>query len=160
MLASHRQTAARFGYRAGFGPLLALVAACSVMLVSSFDQSSVDRTNEISKSILGFYQELLSTPASGRAAMGGELRAKQGDIETAIRVHLLREQARTMNTEGAKIAEDLLASWQTFSASHLSSGETVLTDATLNVERQVLERELRSAFVAEESKKLATPSPK
>ena len=33
-----------------------------------------------------------------------------------------------------------------------------LTDATLNVERGILERHLRSAFVAEESKKLAGES--
>jgi hypothetical protein len=151
------------GHAAGLRPwsptatlVLALLLGGCVTFVSSFDQASVDRTNEISKSVLALYQELLAAaPADRPAAMAGPLRAKQGDIETQIRLHVLREQARTPNDEGSTVAGNLLESWQTFSTSHLSGNDTALTDATLNAERQILERHLRSAFVAEESKKLA-----
>jgi hypothetical protein len=134
---------------------LAMLGGC-VTLVSSYDQESVDRTAQISKSVLTLYQQLLSTPPEDRrAAVNGPLAQSIGDIETQMRLHLLREQARDMNSEGATVAENLLKSWLEFSASHRSEDETALSDATLNIERGILERHLRAAFVAEESKKLA-----
>src|SRR5690606_7980431 len=133
----------------------AALTGCAIPL-SAYDQASIDRTTEISRSILALYQEMMMIDPDERAdAVRGSLRDAHGDIETQIRLHLLREQARALNDEGALVAENLLASWQAFSMNHFSGEETALTDATLEIERQILERHLRSAFVAEESKKLA-----
>lgn len=133
------------------------LAACSVFLVSAYDKESVDRTTEISKSTLKLYQELLSTAAADRkAAVSGAMRTRHGDVETQMRLHLLKEQARAKNEDSVKVAENLLESWQRFTANHLSSDATALSDATLAVERGILERHLRAAFIAEESKKLGS----
>jgi hypothetical protein len=133
----------------------AILGGC-VTLVSSYDQDSVDRMTQISKSVLTVYQQLLATPvADRRAAVTGTLAESIGDIETQMRLHLLREQAREMNSEGATVAQNLLDSWIKFSTNHRSGDETALSDATLNVERGILERELLAAFEAEGAKKLA-----
>ena len=138
-----------------------LLAACVAQLVSSYDKDSIDRATEISKSVLTLYQDLLAlAPAERTAAVNGTLGKRQGDIETQIRLHLLREQGRPMNDEGVKVATDMLQSWQTFSTSHRTGDETALTDATLNVERGIMERHLRAAFVAEEAKKPSNDSGK
>lgn len=130
------------------------LAGCSVMWVSNYDKESVDRTNEISKSIIKFYQELMATDINGRpAAISRTLGKSQSDIESLIRLHVLREEARTKNIESADIARNLLRSWEAFSASHRSKDKTALSDETLISERSILERHLRSGFSAEEAKK-------
>jgi hypothetical protein len=136
--------------------LLALaLGGCAVTFVDNYNKESVERINEISKSVLKFYQDLLATEPSKRpAAMAGALGTRQGDVESQIRLHVLREQARMKNEDSAKIATNLLASWQTFGASHKFGSPSALSDATLGVERSILERELRAAFAAEEAKKL------
>ena len=131
-----------------------LVAGCSVLFISPHDQAAVDRVDQISKSVLGFYQGLLDTsPAQRKAALSSTLGKSQSDIETQMRLHLLREQARTKNEDSVRIASNMLESWQKFSSSHLGSDATALTNATLGVERMVMERHLASAFKAEEAKK-------
>jgi hypothetical protein len=135
--------------------LLWLLSSCAVMFVSLYDKQSVERSTEISKQSLALYQQLLATePTKRRDAVAGPLGKKFGEIETQIRVHLLLEQARAKNKESIDISTNLLASWQKFSANHLSGDHTALSDATLNIERGILERHLRSALIAEESKKL------
>jgi hypothetical protein len=135
--------------------LVWLASGCAATLIAPYDQKSVDRTTEISKSIIGLYQQLLSTEPEKRAALvKGPLAPRYDEIATQIRVHLLLESARAKNSESTTIATTLLDSWQEFSAHQRSPKDDALTNATLNVQRQILERELRSALVAEESKKL------
>ena len=147
-------------WRGAFHVLVALAAlagtAC-VSLVPAYEQSSVDRTTEISEAVLAFYQDLLVlSPDERKAAVAGDMTKRAGGIETQIRVHLLREQGRSKNGEAITIAENLLKSWQEFSRNHREGDATALTDATLNIERGILERHLRSAFVAEEARKLVS----
>lgn len=130
---------------------------CAAIAVSDFDKESVERSTEISKAVLKFYQDLTALEPNKRtAAMAGALGAKQGDIDTQMRLHLMREQARSKNTESIDIASNLLASWQKFSANHLSTDNTALNNAVLNIERMEMERHLRAAFKAEEAKKLVS----
>jgi hypothetical protein len=132
-----------------------LLSGCAVIWVANYDKESVDRSTEISKSVLKLYQDLLAVdPAKRTAAMAGPLGARHGDVETQIRLHLLREQARAKNTESITIATNLLESWRKFAANHRSSDASALSDVALNTERGILERHLRSAFIAEEAKKL------
>lgn len=132
-----------------------LVSGCAVSWVGNYDKESVDRTTEISKSVLKLYQDLIATaPDKRAAAVAGPLRTVYGDIESQIRLHLLREQARAKNIESTKIADNLLKSWREFSANHRSNSDAALSDSELASERGILERHLRAAFVAEEAKKL------
>ena len=130
-----------------------LLSACAVNWVGNYDKESVDRTTEISKSVLKVYQDLMATPADKRtAAVVGPIGTAQGNVESLMRLHLLREQARATNTDSTTVAGNLLESWQTFTISHQSSDPTALSDTKLNIERGILERHLRAAFVAEEAK--------
>jgi hypothetical protein len=132
-----------------------MVSGCAVMWVANYDKESVDRSTEISKSVLKIYQDLMATdPGKRAAAMAGPLGARHGDVETQIRLHLLREHARAKNTESTTVAGNLLESWQKLTANHRSTDTSALSDAVLNIERGVLERHLRAAFIAEEAKKL------
>ena len=136
-----------------------LLTGCAVLWVSAYDKDAVERTTEISKAVLKHYQDLLAIePNRRRAAIAGALGTKQGDIESLMRLHVLKEQARAKNDESAKVSENLLESWQKFSRSHRSDDSTALNDVTLNIERGILERHLRAAFVAEEAKKLGSAS--
>lgn len=132
-----------------------LLSACAVNWVGNYDKESVDRTTEISKSVLKLYQGLMATATDKRApAMAGPIGAAHGDVESLMRLHLLREQARATNTESTTVAGNLLESWQKFTGNHRSADSSALSDAVLNIERGILERHLRAAFVAEEAKKL------
>jgi hypothetical protein len=138
-----------------FATLSLLLGGCAVMWVSAYDKDAVDRTTEISKAVLKLYQDLLSTePNRRKASVAGVLGPKHGEIESLMRLHVLKEQARAKNDESAKVAENLLESWGKFSVNHRSEDSTALSDTTLGIERGILERHLRAAFVAEESKKL------
>jgi hypothetical protein len=137
--------------------LVLLIGGCAVSWVGNYDKESIDRTTEISKSVLKLYQDLIATEPSKRTtAMSGAFSATHNDVESMMRLHLLREQARRMNNDSAKIAGDLLDSWKAFSTNHRSTDSMALTDIQLNIERGILERHLRAAFVAEEAKKLVT----
>ena len=144
---------------ASIAAITLVLSGCAVTWVSAYDKDAVERTTEISKAVLKHYQDLLAIePNRRRPAAVGALGTKQGDIESLMRLHVLKEQARAKNNESAKVAENLLESWQKFSLSHRSDDSTALSDATLNIERGILERHLRAAFVAEEAKKLGSGS--
>ena len=135
--------------------LALLLSACAVNWVGNYDKESVDRTTEISKSVLKLYQDLMATSAEKRsAAVAGPIGTAHGNVESLIRLHLLREQARATNTEGTTVAGNLLESWQKFTSNHRSADPSALSDTMLNIERGILERHLRAAFMAEEAKKL------
>jgi hypothetical protein len=135
------------------------LTACAVAWISPYSKDSAERITDISRSILGMYQELLSVEQSKRAAAAnGGLKARHGEIETKIRVHLLLEQARARNEDSIRITDNLLSSWQTFGAAHQGKDRAALGDAALSIERGILERHLRSALIAEEAKKLGGPS--
>ena len=104
-----------------------LVSGCAVSWVGNYDKESVDRTTEISKSVLKLYQDLIATaPDKRAAAVAGPLHTLYGDIESQIRLHLLREQARAKNTASTNIADNLLESWRKFSANHRSNANAAL----------------------------------
>lgn len=145
--------------RAGRALLLWLtafvVAGCSAIFIPPHDSASVERIDHISRSVLGFYQELFDlAPTQRKAALKSRLGKSQSDIESQMRLHLLREQARAKNTDSITVATNMLASWQRFSANHLGADATALSNDTLIAERELMERHLGSAFQAEEAKKL------
>jgi len=132
------------------------LAGCSVMWVSNYDKESVDRTTEISKAVIKFYQDLLATDVKSRpAAIAGPFGKREGDVASIMRLHVLREEGRSKNAEGALVARNLVLSWEKFSTSHASADKTALSDSTLIAERGILERHLRSGFRAEEAKKMS-----
>jgi hypothetical protein len=137
-----------------------LLLGCAVALVSDHDKEAVERSTDISKAVLKFYQDLVAIEPNKRAAaLAGPLGAKQGDIDSQMRLHQMREQARTKNTESIDIATNMLTSWQKFTANHQSNDSTALNNTVLGIERIEMERHLRAAFKAEEAKKLVSATP-
>jgi hypothetical protein len=131
-----------------------LLSGCSVFWISAYDKEAVDRTTEISKQVIKFYQDILVLdPDMRRPALSQAMASREGDIESTMRLHLLREEARQKNEEGVKVAKNMLASWRAFALNHRTDDKTALGDETLAAEREILERHLRSAFVAEEAKR-------
>jgi len=136
--------------------VLATMAACTTILVPSYDGDAIARTTDSYREILSLYGALSALPQAQRPdAANGALSARYADIEDGLQVHLLREQARSKNDESIEIAGNLLEKWRVFSASHRSGDPEELSDAKLGIERTLIEREFRSAFKAEEAKKLA-----
>jgi len=134
-----------------------LLSGCSVFWISAYDKEAADRTTEISKQVIKFYQDMLALDADKRKpALGTTLASREGDVESLMRVHLLKEEARQKNEASIKVATNMLASWREFAANHRKGDKTALTDETLDAERSIMERHLRSAFTAEEAKKLAS----
>lgn len=124
------------------------------MWVSSYDKSAIGRLEDISKSTLKFYQDLLGIEAPRRReAALSSLKTAQGDIETQMRIHVLREQARADNPDSTRVAENLLRSWREFAALRASGRADVFNDAVLDSQRTQIERQLKAAFAAEEAKK-------
>lgn len=132
-----------------------LLNGCSVFWISAYDKESTDRVTEISRQVIKIYQDLLAVEGKEkRVVLASTLKTQEGDVESLMRLHLLKEQARQKNEDSIKVAESMLESWRTFTANHRTGDATALSDATLSVERGVMERYFRSAFVAEEAKKL------
>lgn len=131
-----------------------LLSGCSVFWISAYDKEAVDRTTEISKQVIKFYQDILVLhPDMRRSALSQAMASREGDVESIMRLHLLKEEARQKNEESVKVAKNMLASWREFALSHRTDNKTALGDETLAAEREIMERHLRSAFVAEEAKR-------
>lgn len=148
---------ARQGLVRLFASLLVALAVggCSVFWVSAYDKESVDRTLEISRGILSLFQQLMATDEAERARLvAGPLQPKYGQIDTQIRVHLLRERVKAQNGDSCDAIAALQASWKKFSQAHRSKSADALKDVTLEIERGILERELQAVLQAEEAKKL------
>ena len=139
--------------------LAVLLSGCAVSWITSYNQQSFDRVTDISKSALAVFQSVLSTPVADRKALvNGTLKSKYGDVATSMRVHLLSEQSREKNKDSIEIAQKLLASWEEVIQGHGSGPTDRLSDTALKIERSIVERELASAFKAEEAKKLGGSS--
>lgn len=136
---------------------LAFIAGCA-SFVAPYDQTSRDRIAAISTDILGLYQEILSTAPSQRRAKVIALQPRYDQIETALRVHRLLEEARPQNAESVRIATRLMNTFARFRTAQLSDDRTALTNATLGVQRDELERQLAAALMGEDAKKLANVS--
>jgi hypothetical protein len=141
------------------GLLLGVLVGCATTL-SPYDKDAIDRTSDVSKAVYKYYQKLFAlSDAQRNASALATLQEAEGDVETLMRLHLLREQARVLNDQSIQIATNLLASWQHFATMRKATNDpTALTLETLGVQRQVLERHLRAALVAEEAKKLGRPT--
>lgn len=137
--------------------LVLLLSGCSVFWISAYDKDAVDRTTEISKQVIKFYQDMLALdPEKRKPALSTTMASREGDVESLMRVHLLKEEARQNNEKSIKVAKNMLVSWREFTRNHRTSDKTAFADETLDRERDTMERHLRSAFVAEEAKRMAS----
>lgn len=134
------------------------LSGCTITPLAPYDEAGVARITEISKSVLAVYGDLLAVPEDKRRdTIVTSFKPRYAEIETSMRLHLLREQARgESNKEGIRIAENLIETWVRIATQHAGDASGHLSSEQLIVERGLLERHLLSAFTAEEARKLVT----
>ncbi len=132
------------------------LAACAVSWISPYSKESADRIGELSKSVLGMYQDAFLLDEDKRAeAFKGPYKVRQAEIETRIRLHLLQEEARPNNKSSVRIAGDMLDVWQSQRDALQRADPTARSDVALGIHRRNMNDLLRAALVAEEAKKSA-----
>ncbi|KFI33511.1 hypothetical protein CG51_13115 [Haematobacter missouriensis] len=129
------------------------LAGCAPQL-ALYDAGTVDRAADLATLTIGIYQDLLILPPSERAAAVERLRPRYAEVETRLRVQLLREESRVANATSAVAARELLILWQKASAGQLRGDPAALSSATLLTYRDRIERLFRTLLSAEESKRL------
>ncbi|RYG87423.1 MAG: hypothetical protein EON59_07455 [Alphaproteobacteria bacterium] len=136
--------------------LLALLASCmSVKLVADYDVEAAKAITATSAEVFAFYDRLIEAKAS---APSGKLPYAAfaddwGKIETHIRVQMVREESRPLNTESQSISETTLKFWQKYRAAHVAKGDYNAT--LLGVHRDRFQRLFTAALAAEKAKALA-----
>lgn len=137
--------------------VLALLASCSVKLVSDYDADAAKAITDTSSEVFAFYDKLIEAKAaagSGRLAYS-PFHQDWGRIETRMRVLLIREESRPLNAESIRIARTMLEFWEKYRAAHRDKDDYPL--ALLRIHRDRFQRLFTAALVAEKAKLLADP---
>lgn len=139
--------------------LLAVVlAACSgVKLVADYDAEAAKGITDTSAQVFAFYDKLIEAKAkAGRNKLAyAGFNEDWGRIETQLRVMMVREEARPLNSESQRIARTILGFWQKYRESHRKADDYVA--ALLPIHRDRFQRLFTAALVAEKAKALADP---
>jgi hypothetical protein len=134
--------------------ILLLTAGCAITLISDYDKKSVDDITEIAADVFTFYDHLLETPEAKRRYKPNS--QTYGDIDTKIRVYLMRQEGRPLNSESVDIAKTILSEWETTRERHRRSD--VYTSFLVVTHRDRYQRLFTAALNAEKAKALATAS--
>ena len=137
--------------------LFGLLAACTnVKLVADYDAEAAKAITETSAEVFTFYDKLIEAKAKAGAAKlpYSSFAEDWGRIETRIRVLIVREESRPLNSESRRIARTILEFWQKHRAGHQKSDDYVLKLAVVHRDRY--QRLFTAALLAEKAKSLAT----
>jgi len=154
---------------------IALAACAPVRFVPDYDAESSKTIVDISADTLAFYDQMITAGADQMARMPRPADChrvvipydpyKEGwsRIETKLRVMVVREESRPLNSESARIARKILSDWEKKREMHLTSNNYRLNaddcaTAVLKDDRRTFQRYFVGALSAEEGKKLADAS--
>lgn len=135
-----------------------LLTACSgVRLVPDYDAEAAKSITDTSAEVFAFYDKMIDAKAAAPRDKLAYASAKTdwGRIETRLRVLLVREQSRPLNTESERIAGTILDFWQKYRAQHLQKDDYAAV--LLPIHRDRFQRLFTAALVAERAKRLADP---
>lgn len=150
-----RQIAVRF--HRWLLPLLlgGLLAACGgLRLVADYDAEAAKGITDTSGLVFAHYDKLIEARAAGPVPYAGSAES-WGRIETALRVIVVREQARPLNEDSEAIAQAILGFWQKYRTAHQSAND--YAPALLRLHRDRFQRLFAAALRAEKAKQLALP---
>jgi hypothetical protein len=147
-------------FRAAAAALLCLlVLACApVQLVADHSSESEKAITDVSASVFVLYdrmidQKLKTVP---EAPLPYAPYAEDwGRIESQLRLIVMREGARPLNSESTRISESILRMWQKFRKAHRDTNDYKLKK--LEIDQGHLARNLAAALAAEKAKTLANP---
>lgn len=133
-----------------------LLASCAgIKLVADYDAEAAKGITDTSAEVFAFYDKAIEAKAKmGTAKLQYAGFAEDwGKIETHIRVLMVREESRPLNSESQRIARTILEFWQKYRAKHQ---ETDDYNAKLaGIHRDRFQRLFTAALVAEKAKGLA-----
>lgn len=136
--------------------LSGLLASCSsVKLVADYDAEAGKAITDTSAEVFAFYDRMIEAKAKAAARLPYAGFAEDwGKIETHIRVLVVREESRPLNSESQRIARTILEFWQKYRARHQQADDY---DAKLAaIHRDRFQRLFTAALVAEKAKALGT----
>ncbi len=136
--------------------LMALLTSCtSIKLVADYDAEAAKAITDNSAQVFAFYDKLIQAKAkAGTSKLSYAAFADDwGKIETNIRVQVVREGSRPLNSESQQISEITLSLWQKYRARQLASDDYSAT--LLPLHRDRFQRLFTAALVAEKAKGLA-----
>jgi hypothetical protein len=141
-------------------PMLLIMAfsfgACSVKLVSDYDDTTFEEILSIGKKVDKFYGELIETPEANRQYQ--VFVGKYVEIETDIRSLYTRNKARSLNSETTEITNIILTLWTKYKSKHQLSDR--YSSGTAKLDRGRFGRLFSSAASSEIAKKELTTNDK
>lgn len=132
-----------------------LSACAGVKLVADYDAEAAKGITETSAEVFSFYDRLIEAKVkagTGKLPYAGAA-DDWGKIESRIRVLLVREEARPLNSESKRIVAILLEFWQQRRAEHRTRDDYVA--ALVPQHRDQFQKLFTAALVAEKAKALA-----
>lgn len=145
--------------------LLALAACAPIRLVSDYDAEAAKAITDTSAEALAFYDRMI-TDAAGmkKPAKLPYEKYKEGwsAIETKLRVMVIREESRPLNSESERIAQGILKFWETYRDMHLKADNYQRSPnddplSLMKLHRDRFQRLFAAALRAEKAKQLANP---
>jgi hypothetical protein len=144
--------------RLGFSVLLTglLVSCAGVKLVPDYDAEAAKGITDTSAEVFAFYDKLIDAKSKvGTAKLPYARFAEDwGRIETRVRVLVVREESRPLNSESQRISRTILEFWQKYRAKHQETDDYGAKLAGIHRDR--FQRLFTAALVAEKAKQLAT----
>jgi hypothetical protein len=138
--------------------LAGLLAACSgIKLVADYDADAAKAITDASSEVFSFYDRMIEAKvkAGGKKLVYGGFNEDWGKIETRIRVLVVREESRPLNSESQRVARTVLEFWQRYRERHRKTDD--YNAALLPIHRDRFQRLFTAALVAEKAKRLADP---
>lgn len=137
--------------------LVILLQGCAVHLVADYDQQSEDRLIASYEKICRFYDDLSSTAPQDRSYAA--FTEGYAEIDTDLRVLLLRQRGRTKNEESVKIITKILEAWTSTRERHQryssepERADNQYPDSAIRLDRTQFDAHFEAAVVAERAKK-------
>ena len=134
-----------------------LVSCAGVKFVADYDAEAAKAITETSSDVFAFYDRMIET----KAKAGGNKMAyvgfneDWGEIETRIRVLVVREESRPLNSESQRSARTILGFGQKYREHHQKTDDYAA--ALLPIHRDRFQRLFTASLVAERAKRLADP---
>lgn len=125
-------------------------------LVPDYDAEAVTEITDTSAEVFAFYDNLIGAKEKADAAKlpYAGFAEDWGKIETRVRVLMVREESRPLNSESQRIAGIILEFWQRYRAKHQKTDDYGAELARSHRDR--FQRLFTAALVAEKAKRLAT----
>ena len=136
--------------------LFGFLASCSgVKLVPDYDAEAAKAITDTSREVFAFYDKMIEAKAKAGSPKlpYAPFADDWGKIETQVRVLMVREESRPLNSESQRIARTVLDFWQKYRAGHQKTDD--YNTFLLGMHRDRFQRLFTAALVAEKAKALA-----